>query len=99
MSRIELTVFLCDGKDCRKAWRRLYDGSRAKWLKRQVEAAGLPYKVHVVRTECMDKCADAANLCVVHDRRARCESRITSEFDAQRLLAALRDVAESSPCT
>jgi len=93
MSKTHLTVFLCDGKDCHKAWRHVCDGSPGKWLKRHVEAAGLPYKLSVVKTECMDRCKEAANLCLVHDRRARLEVAVTSEDDVHRLLAALRDVA------
>jgi hypothetical protein len=93
VSKTTLTVFLCDGKDCHKAWRRWCDGSPGKWLKRQVEAAGLPYKLHIVKTECMDRCEHAANLCAVHGNCARRESEIGSEDDVDRLLAALRDVA------
>jgi predicted metal-binding protein len=93
MSKTHLTVFLCAGKDCRKAWRHICDGSPGKWLRRHVEDAGLPYKLDVIKTECMDRCKHAANLCLVHDGHACEQTEITCDEDANRLLAALRDVA------
>jgi hypothetical protein len=50
MSKVPLTVFLCAGKDCARAWRRVCDGSPGKWLKRHAQEAGLPYKLRVVKT-------------------------------------------------
>src|SRR5208337_719388 len=97
MSKISLTVFLCDGKDCTRAWQRVCDGSPAKWLKRQLEAAGLPYKLKIIRTECMDHCEEAACLCCVYGNAARFEMRIRSRHEADRLLASLRSCVESSP--
>ena len=63
MNKIPLTVFLCTSKDCSKAWRRVCHGSPGKWLKHQVQAAGLPYKLNIVETGCMDRCEQAACLC------------------------------------
>ena len=96
MSKVPLTVFLCTGKDCARAWRRVCDGSAAKWLKHRIEDAGLPYKLHVVKTECMDRCEDAACLCFVHGRVAGLETGVRSPDDADRLLAALRVCAEDA---
>jgi predicted metal-binding protein len=96
MGKTSLTVFLCAGKDCRKAWRRVCAGSPRKWLKRQVEAAGLPYKLTVVKTECMDRCKRAACLCCVHNGQASIETDVRSADDADRLLAAFRACVESA---
>ncbi len=94
MSKVPLTVFLCVGKDCARAWRPVCDGSPGKWLKRRVTEAGLPYKLRVVKTECMDRCDDAANVCCVRDSCAAFERRVRSADDADRLLAALRSCVE-----
>jgi hypothetical protein len=96
MSKTRATVFLCDGKDCGKAWRKVCDGSPGKWLKRRLHEAGLPYKLHVVKTECQDRCDDAANLCFVAGDCAACERQVRSAHDADRLLAALRSCVERS---
>src|SRR5438034_8367529 len=66
MAKIHVTLFVCTGKDCSKAWRHVCDTSPGKWLKRHVEEAGLPYKLNVVKTECMDRCEEAATVCLVH---------------------------------
>ena len=95
MSKTTVTVFLCDGKDCRKAWRRVCDNSPGKWLKRQIEEAGLPYKLHIVKTECMDRCDHAASVCCVHGASAALQEDIRCADDADRLLAALRCCAEA----
>lgn len=96
MSKVPLTVFLCTGKDCARAWRRVCAGSPGKWLKRRVAEAGLPYKLRVVKTECMDRCDDAANLCCVRGTCAALVQRVRSAADADRLLAALRSCVESA---
>ena len=96
MSEQRLTVFLCEGKDCRKAWDRLTDSSPTKWLKRHVEEAGLPYKLRVVATECQDRCEEAACLCATCGACAVCETNIRSKEDADRLLAGLRSCASGA---
>jgi hypothetical protein len=95
MSKTGVAVFLCTGKDCRKAWRHVCDGAAGKWLRRQVQDAGLPYKLTVVETECMDRCEDAANLCFVAGACAARQSRVRAAEDADRLLAALRSCVET----
>jgi len=95
MSKTTVTVFLCDGKDCRKAWRRVCDNSPGKWLKKQVENAGLPYKLHIVKTECMDRCEHAASVCCVQGEAAASLENINSAHDADRILAALRCCVEA----
>lgn len=95
MSKTVVTVFLCDGKDCRKAWRRVCDNSPSKWLKKQVENAGLPYKLHIVKTECMDRCEHAASVCCVQGETAASLENINSSEDADRFLAALRCCVEA----
>jgi predicted metal-binding protein len=95
MSKTSVTVFLCTGKDCRKAWRRVGDDSPGKWLKRQVEEAGLPYKLHIVKTECMDRCEHAASVCCVHGACAVRQEDIRSTDDADHFLAALRCCVEA----
>lgn len=92
MSKPHLTVFLCTGKDCKRAWRDLCDASPGKWLKREVEAAGLSCKLEIVKTECMDRCEQAANLWLVHEEHARLETDVTRDDDVARLLAAVRDL-------
>jgi hypothetical protein len=94
MSKTAVTVFLCAGKDCSKAWRRVCDGAPGKWLKHRVEVAGLPYKLKVVKTECMDRCDAAACVCFVHGHDAVVEAEIRSEHAADRLLATLRACCE-----
>lgn len=96
MSKTSLTVFLCTDKDCQKAWRRVCDGSPGKWLKRQVEQAGLPYRLNVVKTECMDRCERAACLCVVAGREGGFVQDIHCCHDTDRLLAVLRSCVESA---
>jgi hypothetical protein len=96
VSKTAITVFLCTGKDCGKAWRRLCAESPGKWLKHHVKAAGLPYKLEVVKTECMDHCEEAACLCLVHGRCASLETNVHGEHDADRLLAAIRSCIETA---
>lgn len=96
MSKPTVNVFLCTGKDCTKAWRRLCASAPAKWLKRRVDEAGLPYKLHVIKTECLDRCEDAACLCYQQGRQACLEINIRSPHDADRLLAGLRACVERS---
>src|SRR5262245_41397304 len=93
MSKITLTVFLCTHKDCHRAWDRICDGSPGKWLKKQVEAAELPCKLDIIKTDCMDRCKEAANLCVVHGSRAHMATEITDARDVERLLLAMRGLA------
>jgi hypothetical protein len=95
MSKRKITIFLCDGKDCSRAWSRL-GHSPSKWLKKQVKEAGLPYKLNIVKTECLDCCEEAAVLCIVARDRAAWERRLRGEEDADRLLATLRALAEST---
>lgn len=96
MSKTSLTTFLCTGKDCSKAWRRVCHGSPGKWLKRQVEAAGLPYKLHLIKTECMDRCEQAACLLCVFSPFSSWISDIRSDHDSDRVLATLRSCVESA---
>jgi hypothetical protein len=92
MSKTSLTVLMCTSKDCSRAWDHFCDGSPGKWLKRQFESAGLPYKLHVVKTECMDRCKEAACLYLIHGDRARLEIDVRSKHDLGRLLAAAMDL-------
>lgn len=94
MSKISLTVFLCTGKDCSKAWRRICDDSPRKWLKRRLEETGVPAKLDVIRTECMDHCKEAACLHLVCEGRARLEMEVRSEHDLGRILEAALDVLD-----
>lgn len=97
MSKRQVTIFLCDGKDCAKAWSHVCrHGSPGKWLKRQVKDAGLPYKLRIIKTECTDRCDEAACMCIVCDGSACWESNVRSSDDADRLLAALRAAVEST---
>jgi hypothetical protein len=96
MGRRALTVFVCNGKDCRKEWGRFCDAAPGKWLKRQAERAGLPYKLRVVETGCMDRCDEAGCLCFVAGRHAGFETEVRSHHDADRLLAALRACVETA---
>jgi hypothetical protein len=94
MSKPSVTVFLCTGKDCGRAWRKLTDATPKKWLKRRVEEAGLPYKLRVVETYCQDRCENAACLCAVSGPCAALETCIRSDDDADRVLAAFRSCVE-----
>jgi hypothetical protein len=94
MSRIPLTVFLCTGKDCSRAWRRICDDSPRKWLKRRLEETGAPCKLHIIKTDCMDRCEQAACIHLVHEGRARLETQIHSEHDLGRILEAVLDVLD-----
>lgn len=99
MAKIKLTVFLCHGKDCRKAWARVADCSPRKWLKMHIKQAGLPYKLNVVETSCQDNCERAACICCVADDWASSIRKIRSADDADRILAALRSCAEVAEST
>jgi hypothetical protein len=94
MGKARVTVYVCAGKDCRKAWHRLGEDTPGKWLKKQVERAGLPYKLNVVATDCQDHCEQAACLCFVAGECAGLETHVRSRHDADRLLATLRACAE-----
>jgi predicted metal-binding protein len=94
MSKTAVTVFVCTGKDCRKAWRHVCGEAPGKWLKQRAEEAGLPYKLKVVKTECMDHCDEAACLCFVYGHAASFETDVHSDHAADRLLAALRACVE-----
>ena len=95
-NKTAITVFLCTGKDCSKAWHRLCDGSPGKWLKHQVEAEGLPCKLKIVKTECMDRCDEAACLCAVCGDSAGFVTQLHAEEDADRALATLRSCVETA---
>ncbi len=95
MSKTSVTVFLCTGKDCRKAWQRVCDDSPGKWLKQQVEEARLPYKLRIVKTECMDRCEHAASVYCVHGECAAIQENIRCSDDADRFLTALRCCVET----
>jgi hypothetical protein len=94
VSKVQVTVFLCAGKHCARAWDRVCDGRPAKWLKRQVADAGLPYHLDVIKTACMDRCKDAANLCAVHGDAAVPFAGLCHPDDAERFLAHLRSSVE-----
>jgi hypothetical protein len=96
MSKIAVTVFLCSGKDCTRAWHRLGAGSPGKWLKHQVEEAKLPYKLKIIKTECMDRCDQAACLCFMRSPQACFETEVRSTHDRDRLLAGLRSCVEKA---
>lgn len=96
MSKIPLTVFVCTGKECRKAWHHHGIGSVGKWLKRLIEDAGLPYKLRVIKTECMDRCEQAACLCCVSGDGAGWLTDLGSPHDADRVLATFRSGVESN---
>ncbi len=96
MSKRHITLFVCDDKDCAKAWSHTCrNGSPGKWLKRHVKEAGLPYKLDIIKTACMDRCEDAACLCIVANGVAVWETHIRSADDVDRLLAALRCCVET----
>src|SRR5262245_36236557 len=97
MARTAVTVFLCTGKDCARVWRKAgVGGTPRKWLKQRLKEAGLPFKLHVVETACMDRCEQAANLCFVRGRCASFETELRPAHDADRVLAALRACVERS---
>jgi hypothetical protein len=96
MSKTVITVFLCTGKDCSKAWRRWCAESPGKWLKHCVRDAELPYKLNIVKTECMDRCEQAACLCFVNGRCASLETNLHSAHHGDRILAALRACVETA---
>lgn len=93
MSKKVVALFVCTGKDCRRAWHK-HERSPAKWVKRYLEDADLPMKVQVVETECMDRCEEAACMCVVHAERARTLVEFRGDRDAEKLSSALRQVVE-----
>jgi hypothetical protein len=70
--------------------------SPGRWLKHRAEEAGLPYKLKVVKTECMGRCDDAACVCFVQGRAADVVTKVRSGNAADRLLAALRACCESA---
>jgi (2Fe-2S) ferredoxin len=54
-TRVKYTVFCCQGSDCVK------DGAKdtLKALRSEIRARGLKGDVHVIKTQCTDKCKDA----------------------------------------
>lgn len=94
MSKTHVTVFVCTGKDCSKVWRRMCDGSPGKWLKRRLDEAELPYKLHIVKTECMDRCEHAGCVCFLHGCHGSLETDVRASHDGDRLLAVLRSCVE-----
>lgn len=95
MSKPMIDVFLCTGKDCVKAWRKVCDSSPKKFLKEHLKQSGLPYKLNLVETKCMDACKQAANVCFVYGDCADHAREIESADDADRLLIHLRSCVES----
>jgi predicted metal-binding protein len=88
-----ITVFLCDEKDCRRVWNRVCrDDSPASWLQRQLRES---LKGDVVKTECMDRCEEAATICLVAGSTAAFETRIDSKHDRDRLVTAVQARAEN----
>jgi len=97
MAKVSVTVFLCTGKDCARAWRKLCDDSSPrKWIRQQLKEAKLPFKLNLVKTECMDQCARAGCLWVVYGRHACQEMEVCSAEDGDRVLAAMRACVEAS---
>jgi hypothetical protein len=94
MSKKSLTAFVCTGKDCRKSWHRFITGSPTKWLKKHVEEAGLPVKLHLVQTECMDQCENAAALCIVNGGCSAWATQVRSAHDADRVLGLMRSLID-----
>lgn len=94
MSRIPLTVFLCTDKDCKKAWRRICGSSARRWLKRRFAEAGIPCRLNVVKTDCMDHCEEAACLHFVERDRARLELKVRSQHDLARLFETALDLLD-----
>jgi hypothetical protein len=94
MSRIPLTVFLCTDKDCAKAWRHICGDSPRKWLKRRFAEAGIPCRLNVVKTACMDRCEEAACLHFVERNRARLEVNVRSQRDLVRLFETALDILD-----
>jgi hypothetical protein len=99
MSKTRLTLFVCNDKDCRRAWERAVGRSPVKWLKRHVEHAGLPYKLNVIETCCQDRCEEAACLHAICGPCAAVVTAIRSDHDADRVLAELRSCAERAADT
>ncbi|MGE3809772.1 MAG: (2Fe-2S) ferredoxin domain-containing protein [Gemmataceae bacterium] len=95
MSKTTVTVFLCKGKDCTKAWHKVCNESPKKFLKEHLKSSGMPYKLKVVETSCMDACKQAANVCFVCGDCADCAREIKSPDDADRILIHLRSCVES----
>lgn len=93
MRKLELTVFLCTGKDCSKVWHHVCHGSPSKWLRKQVKDAELPCKLNVVKTACMDHCDQAACLCCVQGGHSEFAT-VRSPHDADELLKALAATTE-----
>jgi (2Fe-2S) ferredoxin len=54
-SRVKYTVFCCQGSDCVK------NGAKEtlKALRTEIRDLGLKGEVHVIKTQCTDKCKDA----------------------------------------
>ena len=66
-----------------------------KMAQGEVEKAGLPYKLHIVKTECMDRCDHAASVCCVQGATAALQENLRSSDDADSFLAALRCCVEA----
>ena len=95
MSKVTVTAFICRGKDCTRAWRQVCDGSPKRFLKEQLKESGMPFKLNVVETCCMDQCEQAANVCFVCGDCADVAREIRAPDDADRILIHLRSCVES----
>lgn len=95
MSKLLVTAFVCKGKDCARAWRKVCSGSPKKFIKDQLKESGMPYKLNIVETACMDCCEQAANICFVCGDCADVAREIRSADDSDRILIHLRSCVES----
>lgn len=95
MSKTVVTVFVCTGKDCTRAWKKVCSGSPKKFLKEQLRESGMPFRLNVIETSCMDQCEQAANVCFVSGDCADFAREIRSSDDGDRLLLHMRSCVES----
>lgn len=95
MSKLLVTAFVCKGKDCTRAWRKVCPGSPKKFIKEQLKESGMPYKLNIVETVCMDHCEQAANICFVCSDCADFAREVRTPEDADRILIHLRSCVES----
>jgi hypothetical protein len=88
-----LTVFICRGKDCRRAWRNLPEevGVR-RWVKESAAEllGGSRNQIETIETDCMDRCAEAGCLFVAGAGGAGFVTNLHGRQATQRLQQSLK---------
>lgn len=91
----KLTVFICRGKECRRAWRNLPEevGVR-RWVKETaaVLLGGSRNQIETIETDCMDRCAEAGCVFVAGEGGACFVTNLQGRQATPRLFESIKVV-------